>query len=224
MSEDSTELDVFDESFRPKKSIVEQDGKWVVLADKHRELEFPRVVTPAWVEDQLSGSQWRIIKGNGIRLNAQLISSMSKDASKGLSKRAILARHGFTPDRWSEWARKALQGYEPYYLWSQCMQYSAAQVEQDVMQDIRLQAKGDFKAAKWIMERINPDEYGPAPKEQTVNIHGDVNNTQNNTTQNETSVNYMSDEHALEVARLLKNFGVLPELDAVQEAEVVEDD
>lgn len=222
MSEESAELEVLDDSLG-HRSIIEKDGKFIAVADTERVLEFPQTPTAKWVEEQLTGNQWRIIHSRNIKLNPQLICSMFKDAKKGLSKRAILARHGMPPHRWSEWQRKADQGQEPYYLWSQCMTYAAAQVEDNILKDVRLQAQGDFKAAKWLLEHINRDEYGPTPKEQTVNIHGDVNATQT-TNNNETSVNYMTDEHAVEVAQLLKSIGVIPQIEAPVDAEVIEDE
>lgn len=204
-----------------RTSIVEKDGGWMVLADQDRSLEFRAALTPSWIEDQLSGSQWKIIRSNGIKLNPQMITSMAKDAKKGLSKRAIMARHGYPATRWSEWQNKADQGVEPYYLWSQCMFYAASQVEADVLASVRLQATGDFKAAKWLLEHINRDEYAPTPKEQTVNIHGDVNATQNTNTQ---SVNYMDDDKAKQIAQLLQTFKVIPKAEEPVDAEVVEDE
>lgn len=224
MTENGAELEALDNSW-PKKTIVEHaPGRWMVLADHDKQLEFPPNLNMTWISDQLTGSQWKIIHSEGIKMNPQLILSMYRDAKKGLSKRAILARHGYPPAKWSEWQRRADDGQEPYYLWSQCMFYAASQVEEDVLKNVRLQATGDFKAAKWLLEHINRDEYGPTPKEQTVNIHGDVNASQTTTNHAETSVNYMSDDKALEIARLLKTFNVVPELEAPVEAEVVEDE
>lgn len=221
MSEDAMELDVPEPEIR--KSIVEvKPNSYIVLADPERQLEFPASLSPSWVQDQLSGTQWKFIKSNNIKITPNLIVSMYKDAKKGLSKRAILARHGFPPVRWSEWQKKADEGQEPYYLWSQCMFYAASQVEASVLENVRLQATGDFKAAKWLLEHVNPTDYAPTPKEQTVNIAGDVNATQNNTT-NTQSVNYMDDEKAKQIASLLQTMKVLPSNEEPVEAEVVED-
>lgn len=222
MDEIGGELDAQGTDIEPfRKSIIEQDGRWMVLADQERTVDFGvGTLTPGWIERQLSGAQWKIIQSNGVKLNPQMINSMAKDAKKGLSKRAIMARHGFPATRWSEWQRKADQGLEPYYLWTQCMFYAAAQVEDDVLKGIKLQAQGDFKAAKWLLEHINPDDYAPTPKEQTVNIHGDVTASQ---TTNTASVNYMDDDKAKQIAELLQTFKVVPKLDKVIDAEVVED-
>lgn len=222
MSEDSMELDVPEPEYEPKKTIMEKGSSYVVLADQERQLDFPSIVNATWVEEQLSGLQWKFIKSN-TKLSPQLIVSMYKDAKKGLSKRAILARHGMPPARWSQWQKLADEGVEPYYLWSQCMFYAASQVEADVLKDIRMQASGDFKAAKWLLEHINREEYGPTPKEQTVNISGDVNNTQNNVTTNTDSVNYMDDDKAKQIAQLLQTFKVVPKLEGIEDAEVIED-
>lgn len=222
MSDEGMELEVPEPEIR-KTIIQTETGGYIVLADRERQLEFPLALTPSWVEDQLTGIQWKFIRFHAGKLTPHMIVSMYKDAKKGLSKRAILARHGFPPVRWSEWQRKADEGLEPYYLWSQCMFYAAAQVETDVLKDVRLQATGDFKAAKWLLEHINRDEYAPTPKEQTVNIHGDVTANQNNTT-NTASVNYMDDEKAKQIAQLLQTMKVLPSAEEpVEDAEVIEE-
>lgn len=184
--------------------------------DKYR---MPDRITAKWVQAQLTRQEWADIKKssrNRATLNPQVIESMSRDAKKGLSKRSIMVRHGLTANTWGLWERKAATGEQPYLLWYQVMMYAISDVEEELLDNIRLAGQADWKASKWLLEMLNRDEYSPTPKSQTVNIAGDVHaeSTSN-------SVNYMSDEKALEVAKLLQGFGVIPQIDNVVEGEVV---
>lgn len=185
--------------------------------DKYR---MPETVTAGWVKSQLTKQEWAQIKStqSTCALNPYVIESMARDAKKGLSKRAIMARHGLAVTTWSNWEKRASQGDQPYLLWYQCMMMAISSVEEDLIGTIKLHAQSDFKAAKWLLEQLNKEEYSPTPKNQTVNIAGDVK------TETSQSINYMSDEKALEVAKLLQGFGVIPQIDNVVEGEIVEGD
>lgn len=181
----------------------------------------PDKINATWIGAQLSKKEWAEIKStqHSTRLNPHLIASMCDDAEKGLSKRSIMARAGYSVATWSNWEKRAARGEQPYALWYQCMMASISSVEEELIDTVRLQASGDWKAAKWLLEQLNKDEYSPAPKNQTVNISGDVHNETNSTT----SVNYMDDEKAVQVAQLLQRFGVVPQIENVVEGEVVDD-
>ncbi len=184
--------------------------------DKYR---MPTLVTAKWVQSQLTKQEWAEIKRThgASKLNPYLIESMAKDAKKGLSKRSIMARAGLSATTWTSWEHRAAQGEQPYLLWHQMMMYAVSSVEEDLIENIKLAGMSDWKASKWLLEQLNKDEYSPTPKNQTVNIAGDVK------TDNTTSVNYMSEDKALEVAKLLQGLGVVPQIENVVEGEIVED-
>lgn len=176
----------------------------------------PKKVTAQWVEAQLSKQEWREHSRTTSKLTPQLIASMAIDASKGLSKRTIMARAGYNPVMWDRWLRKAEEGQEPYALWWRCMLISMANVEEDLLATVRMHTETDWKAAKWMLEQINKEEYSPNPKiASTINVHGDV--------KNENSVNYMSQEDAVSVARILQTIGALPKGEVI-EAEVIDEE
>lgn len=179
--------------------------------DRYR---MPDTITAKWVTTQLTKQEWAEIKSThrGLRLNPYMIESMARDAKKGLSKRSIMARHGMATSTWATWEKKAAQGEQPYLLWYQCIMFAVSSVEESLIDNIKLAGMSDWKASKWLLEQLNKEEYGPTPKSQTVNIAGDVNNTENNA-----SVNYMSDDHALEVAKILQTIGVVPQIENVVE-------
>lgn len=182
----------------------------------------PDTLTVRWIHAQLPRETWEWIKDTKpkCKINGYLIESMCKDAKKGASKRAIMARAGYHVSTWNQWEAKAQAGEQPYLLWYQCIMHAMASIEEDLLESVRVAALGDWKAAKWMLEQINKDEYSPTPKSQTVNIAGDVHQKTDTTA----SVNYMSNDTALEVAKLLQGFGVVPEItDGSVDAEVVED-
>lgn len=181
--------------------------------------QMPSTLSVRWIHAQLPRETWEWIKDTKpkCKINGYLIESMCKDAKKGASKRAIMAKAGYNVATWDVWERKAVVDQEqPYLLWYQCMMHSFASIEDELRENVRLHAQSDWRAAKWMLEQINKDEYAPTPKNQTVNISGDVHNK----TDNKTSINTMSDETALQVAQLLQGYGVVPQID---EAEVVEE-
>lgn len=184
--------------------------------DKYR---MPAVITSKWVEAQLSRKEWSDIKRTqgSNRLNPHLIESMCRDAKKGLSKRSIMARHGYNTQTWNVWERKAAEGLQPYAIWHQCMMLAYSSVEEQEMDKIRAAGHEDWKASKWILEQINKEEYTAAPQTQITNIHGDV--TQ------ESSVNYMTEDDTMKVAHLLQSIGAIPrQVENVVEGEVVDED
>lgn len=211
-----------DEWWAAETEVEVQPGKKPVRkpaeldeVDKYR---MPKTINAKWVEAQLSKTQWSQIKRtqSGTALNPHLIESMCKDAQKGLSKRSIMARSGYSVQTFYAWERKAAEGIEPYALWYKCLLLSISNVEEDLIKNIRLASMEDWKAAKWLLEMQNKDEYGATPTTQITNIAGDV--------KAENSVNYMTEDDALQVAKLLQSFGAVPQIDNVVEGEVVEDE
>lgn len=182
--------------------------------DKYR---MPDRVTAKWVESQLTKAEWAEVKRTqgSNKINPHLIESMCRDAKKGLSKRSIMARAGMAVTTWNLWERKAAEGLQPYSLWYQCMMLAVSSVEEDLIDSIKLAGMGDWKASKWLLEQINKEEYSPAPKNQVINVAGDV-------TSEQTSINYMSEDDSIQVAKLLQSIGAIPEIDNVVEGEIVE--
>lgn len=184
--------------------------------DKYR---MPDTVTAKWVQAQLSRQEWSQIKATQTsnRLNPNLIESMCRDAKKGLSKRSIMARHGYTTQTWNIWERKATEGMQPYLLWYQCIMLSYSSVEEEELAKIRAAGHEDWKASKFILETLNRDEYAPNAKGTTniTNIHGDVTN--------EASINYMTEDDSIQVAKLLQAIGALPSKEEIMEGEVVDE-
>jgi hypothetical protein len=167
----------------------------------------PAHLTAAWIERQLPKSVW---KANKSKLNPHLIYSMCEDARKGLSKRAIMARIGMQPTTWDSWQRKAFEGSSVYEVWYMCIMHSISSVEAKLVDNVMDAADNDWRAAKWLLERINKDEYSDAPSSIAVTV-----NTE------KPSINSISDENALAIANILQELGVVQE---TVDAEVVEDD
>ncbi len=212
---DSSEVE--DEPSRlPAKKVPKEMSN----VDRYR---MPETPTARWIEAQLTKKEWAEIKrtpGPG-KLNPHLIEGMCEDAKKGLSRRSIMARAGYSLSTWYAWERKAAEGLQPYSLWYQCMMISVSSVEEDLLENIKMAGMADWKASKWLLEQINKDEYAPATQRgTTVNVQGDLHATSVTTEENP---NFMSDEKALEVAKLLQRFGVVPAIDNVVEGEVVDE-
>lgn len=186
--------------------------------DEVQKYRAPDRVTAKWVESQLTKAEWAEVKRTQgpNKLNPHLIESMCMDAKKGLSKRSIMARAGLAAGTWNLWERKALEGVQPYAIWYQCMMLSVSSVEEDLIENIKMAGMSDWKASKWLLEQINKEEYSPAPKNQIINVAGDVTNEQN-------SINYMTEDDSVQVAKLLQSIGALPQIENVVEGEVVED-
>lgn len=194
---------------KPKKVEIDE-------VEKYR---MPDRISAGWVRAQLTASEWRQIKRTHttLKLNPEIIESMYRDARKGLAKRAIMARHGMHVNTWGRWEAKAEQGEQPYALWHTAMVHAWTSIEEQELQKIRDAGNVDWKASKWILEQINKEEYQPTPKNQVVNVHGDVHAEQTT----EQSVNYFTNEKALQVANIMKQIGAIPSDDVV-EAEVVD--
>ncbi len=205
----------------PSRLPAKKVPKEMSNVDRYR---MPDTPTAPWIEAQLTKKEWAEIKRTqGVtKLNPHLIEGMCEDAKKGLSKRSIMARAGYSLSTWYTWEKKAAQGLQPYSLWYQCMMISVSSVEEDLLENIKMAGMADWKASKWLLEQLNKDEYAPVTQRSTtVNVQGDLNAT---STDNSSSVNYMDDTKALEVARLLQQFGVVPtQIDNVVEGEVVDE-
>lgn len=193
----------------PAKTVAKPDPPELSETDLYRA---PRQVTIKWVEAQLPRRDWEENRSN---LNPQLITAMAKDAAKGLSKRTIMARAGFGPRTWDLWVRKAEEGLEPYGVWYRSMLISFANKEEELLDMVDIGAQTDWKAAKWRLEQLNREDYGEVKGAvPTVNINGDV--------KQENSVNYLSQDDALQVAGILKTIGALGKSEVV-DAEIVEE-
>lgn len=203
------EVEASHEEVSPAKLPVKPEPAELSEVDLYRA---PDRVTIKWLNSQLPKKVWRENKSS---LNVALIASMADDASRGLSKRSIMARAGFGPRTWDLWVRKAEEGEEPYSLWYRAMLISFARKEDQLLELIDVGAETDWKAAKWRLEQLNKEDYGEVKGSgPTVNIHGDVSS--------ESSVNYLSPEDLRSVGNILQQIGALPKAEVV-DAEVVEE-
>lgn len=147
----------------------------------------PNELTIGWVDRQLPTAVWR---ENKTALNPAMIVLMCKYARKGMSKRAIMARIGMHVNSWTVWERQAAQGNQPYALWYQCVMHSASGIEEELLDRVRRHAIEDWKAASWLLNKLNPDEFSENKNPTTtVNINNDgieakvqVNRLDDNTT------------------------------------------
>lgn len=214
VSEDWWEHETDVEDVKPSNLPVKPKKLELDTVEKYR---MPDRITSAWVKAQLTASEWRDIKRTqkSLKLNPEMIESMYQDARKGLAKRAIMARHGLHVSTWARWESKAELGEQPYALWHIAMVHAWTSIEEQELQKIREAGHTDWKASKWILEQINKEEYQPTPKNQVVNVHGDVH-----AEQTEQSVNYFTNEKALQVANIMKQIGAIPS-DEIVDAEVV---
>lgn len=203
-----TEAQVEDVEPGPKAELQPKEASDAEL------YHMPDRITAKWVRAQLPESEWREVTKHQKNINHHTIEYMCKLAKKGLPNAVIMARSGHSPQLWKQWEKRAAMGEEPYALWYKCVMYSRSHAEERLWDEIRGHGASDWKATKWLLEQSNKQEYGPEPKGQTINISGDVNQEQ--------SVNYMSDQDALQVARIMKQIGALPSAEVV-EGEVVED-
>lgn len=186
---------------------VSPGKKLPVPAQEFSEAELYRVpdrLSAGWIEKQLPRSVW---KDNRSKLNPHVIASMCDDARKGLSKRAIMARAGFGLQTWNQWEHKAADDSPVYALWYMCMIHSISSVEEELIGTIRDATENDWKAAKWLLERINKEEYSDAPA--GVNIHL-------NKTENQTTINTITDEDSLAIAAILKEIGAVPDAEIIE--------
>lgn len=187
------------------------------LSALHR---IPEEITAEWVASQLPPWEWRAAPNK--TLNPYLIAKMAGDAGKGISKRAIMAKAGYSLSTWGRWVEKADQGVQPYALWYKCMIFAIARVEEELIQVIQDAGMTDWKAAKWLLEQVNRAEYRENAASTAITVHGGV------TTDSNTSINFVSEDDAFRIAKIMQGIGVIPPADGETEttfvdAEVIED-
>lgn len=218
---DALELDGDTEPVNPDEVAITADSTDLEIAGANRLPGLPQVfmppnITQEWVRSQVDLTQWPA----GSALNPALIVELCKYARKGLSKRGMMARVGLAVNTWYAWEAKAREGLEPYATCMRAVSYSASQVEEELLDKVKMGADTDWKAAKWLLEMGNREEYGSGDKggtQVTIN-NGDVTN-------NTASVNYVTQDDALEIATLLEGIGALKKSNhPVLEGEVLDDD
>lgn len=199
-------------------------------SDEYEQFRMPERLSDSWVRSQMTKAQWeKAPRAGGVRMNPAMVVAMMDDAKKGLSKRSIMARAGLPNGTWARWERMASdrEAHPFFALWHLCMIHAISSVEEDLLDSVKMAAISDWKAAKWLLEQINKEEYAPAAAGSNitqVNVDASTKST------NVNSVNYVSEEKALEVGKLLMSLGVIPSednaIDAIveEEAEIVEDD
>lgn len=197
-----------EEDVQPGKAL-ERRPREPSEADVYRA---PDRITPKWVRQQLPKTVWSELPKNA-KINEFIIANMAEDAKRNLSKRAIMARAGFSTGTWDRWASRATQGEEPYALWLRCIMIGKSSLEEELWDSMYQQAviSKDFKATQYMLKHNNPEEYSEDSK-TTVNIEK-IENTQ--------SINYTSTDKARQVGNILAQLGIVSD---VVDADVVEDD
>lgn len=207
-------IDITEDMLEPGKQLKPAPKPVTPYQAYHSE-PMPARLSPEWVEGQLPKELW---KANRSAINPRTVVFMVDLRAQGLSKKGVMARMGLAPNTWHAWMKKAQAGEQPYLLWSQCIGTAEADMEEEMMDNVRNAAQSDWKAAKWVLERMQPEEYSDKAGGGGISIHGDVNVNNKQTTVNSLSLD--------EVAEIM---GVFGEIDITGsaltvEAEVVEDE
>lgn len=207
--DDPIELD--DEMLQPGKSLTPAPSP--VTPYKQWSDPMPARLTPVWVEGQLHKAVW---KDDRSAINPNSIVFMAQLRAQGLSKKGVMARLGLSQGTWHSWSKKAQEGLQPYLLWSQCMSHAEADMEEELLDNIRNKAQDDWKASQWLLGKLQPEDYSDklGTTNNTINVHGDVNAKQ-------TTVNSLSND---DIAGILSVFGEIEVGSPPVEAEVVEDE
>ena len=174
--------------------------------------EVPDKITKTWVEAQLSAAVWK----RNPKLTPRVIAEMAAVAGKTPSKRGLMARFGFSVGTYYNWERKAAMGEQPYALWHQCVLHGFSSLEEELLDNSRGHAAGDWKAAAWYLARLNRDEFGE--KQSSTQIQVDSGGV------SKVTVNRITEDDAMAIARIMGEIGALPPGQGdVVDGEVVED-
>lgn len=184
----------------------------VPVPSKAKSVELiPDKITSTWVAAQATADEWRKSK----LLNPEMVMHMHKLARQGLSKGAVCGRMGISSGNWNRWTVQAMNGDEPYMTWYRCMMHATGDLEAELITDVRKAAASDWKAATWLLGKINREEYSDKSNGITNNIHVDGDAVDKKT------VNSMTEADAAKIASLMDQIGALR---PAMEAEVVEED
>lgn len=177
----------------------------------------PDKLTLDWVNAQVPAKVW---KKNGY-LNPHLVVEMHKMARKGMTPSVIAARCGVHMNTWTKWARKAAAGEEPYATWYRCMLVGSADIQEEQIANIRAAATSDWKAAAWLLGKLNRDDFGDGKTGQNVtNVHVEGDAVEKKETK---TVSTIDEDAAQRIATIMGKIGAIPSNNVV-DAEVVEDE
>ena len=197
-----------DESAKPSKEVAKLPPQFPESA------AIPDTITKTWVESQLPASVWNRNKAS--KCTPVLIAEMSKTAAKTPSKRGMMARYGLTIKTYYMWERKAANGEQPYALWHQCIMHGFSQLEEELLDNVRGHAVSDWKAAAWYLARLNREEYGEKQPTTEIQVNSDG--------ASKVTINRITDDDAMAIARIMNDIGALSGGDNVIEGEVVRED
>jgi hypothetical protein len=181
------------------------------------EFSIPDKLTMTWIKNQLPASVWKKAASKGGRCNPNMIASMAKHATKTPSKRAIMARMGMSERTWYLWENKAALGEQPYALWYQCMMHSFASIEDELLDNIRGHAMSDWKAATWLLSRMNKEEFA-----ENKGNSGTTNVTIEGDSGTKVTINTLTQDDANAIGKIFTQIGAFDP--NVIDGEVVEDD
>lgn len=183
---------------------------------------FPDKLTVSWIRDQLPEAVWaKATKGNGL-CSPEMIKVMADFARKTPSKRAISVRAGTSPHTWNEWEARAARGEQPYLLWYQCIAVSLSELEEELIDNIRGASMSDWKAATWLLGRVNKDEFGdvkptaPAQASTTVEVKADKST--------KVTINSLTREDTDRIADIMSQIGAFNPPAELEEGEIVDGD
>lgn len=188
--------------------------------------DFPHKITAEWVREQLPKKVWDTVKRNGGQCSPETIHCMADIARRTPSKRSISIRAGLHPKTWQRWEALAEQGEQPYLLWYQCMALSLSELEEEMLDNIRGAAVSDWKAATWMLSKINKEEFaeqkgGGDSSSTSIEIKNDKNSAK-------VTINTLTREDTEKIGAIFQQIGAFQpqELESgeVVDGEVVEEE
>jgi hypothetical protein len=108
-------------------------------------------------------------RGRAPKCDDALTKRICVRVESGLRLSSAAAAEGIAPRTLAYWQEWATQGKEPYCSFAQAVERARASFEQQMLDQIRLQAKptqageeADWKARAWLLERTMPETYAPS--------------------------------------------------------------
>jgi transcriptional regulator with XRE-family HTH domain len=190
--------------------------KKAVAPAKRDAIAIPDKITKEWIDAQVPRKIWSNKKD---AINPYLILTMHKLVRKGLSKKAVCARVGLNVNTWTKWEKAAAQDIEPYATWYKVMLHASGDLEAELLSNVRNAAIDDWKAATWLLGKINREEYAENKGGggiTNINVEGDA-------VEKKQTVNAITEDSAQKIANIMGKIGALPP-GPVVDAEVVEDE
>lgn len=183
---------------------------------------FPKKLSVEWIREQLPAEFWENLHHN-CQCVPETIYIMSEYARRTPSKRAIAVRAGLHERIWSQWEERAQNGEQPYLLWYQCMAYALSELEEELLDNIRGAAMSDWKAATWMLGKINKAEFSDSRGgSNTVDNRSGDNSTNIQIEGDKLTVNSLSRDDAARISEIFQEIGAFSKPEALESGEVVD--